>query len=215
MGTIINLGSGPHYVGGWINFDKSPNIFLIKFPKFKQVLNFLNVLNDSQSIQWDSRIKYLDIRKMSFPERSVDNFYLSHVFEHLYYNEAKELFYKCFVSLKIGGLIKINSPDYGEFIAKYLTEQKINELETATNFNDSLLSHPQNRQSFVEKYIKNISGHVHYWHPFRSQIHHMLINSGFSDLRDEIFGIGQIPNIEILEFRSENSFNIEARKSHI
>ena len=214
MEMNLNLGSGPYYVDGWINYDKSPNIVLSKFPKFKHILNSLNILNDSQAIQWDSRIKYLDIRKLSFPEKTVDNIYLSHVLEHLYYEEALTILNNCFVALKIGGLIRICSPDYDRFIAKYLSEKEINELEAATNFNDSLLSYPKGRPSFFGKYLRNNSGHVHYWHPFRSQIHQMLIKSGFSDLSDETFRIGKIPNIELLEFRDENSFYVEARKLH-
>ena len=212
MEININLGSGPQYVDSWINYDKSPNILLSKFSKLKRMLFSLNLLNDSQALYWDPRVKYADIRKIKFPDNSVDNFYLSHVLEHVYFDEAAQILRKCFLSLKKGGVLRICSPDYEKYILKYIQESKINELEASSNFNDSLLSYPKNRPSLVASLISKRSGHIHYWHPFKSQLVHLLFDSGFSKVEIRTFRKGVIPSINEIETRSEFSFYLEAFK---
>ena len=40
----VNLGSGTNVIEGWINIDKSWNIYLSKFPTVKRILYKLGVI---------------------------------------------------------------------------------------------------------------------------------------------------------------------------
>lgn len=176
------------------------------------MLATFKIINSSQSISWDSRIKYADVRSLKLPDNSVRNFYLSHVLEHVYYEEARQILNNCYNALEIGGTLRICSPDYESFILKYIQECTIDKFSAANNFRAALLSHPADRPSLLRKFLNSRSGHIHYWHPFKEQLQEMLLEIGYTNIYLKTFQEGTIWKIKQIELRSDNSFYIEASK---
>ena len=209
----VNLGSGPHYVDGWVCYDKSPNIFLSKFPFLKKSLSSLKIINDAQIISWDPRIKYGDVRVLRFPDNSIKNFYMSHVLEHVYFEEARQILSNCYKALEKNGTLRICSPDYESFILKYIQEATSDKVSAANNFRASLLSHPARRPSTLKKFLNSQAGHIHFWHPFKEQMLEILNEIGYTNVMLKSFQEGTIWKIDEVELRGENSFYIEASKN--
>jgi predicted SAM-dependent methyltransferase len=86
----LHLGCGQQYLKGYINVD---------FP------------SDQHNVMTVSADAYADITKLSFPENSVDEIKLSHVFEHFDRVTALVLLVRWQSWLKIDGVLHIETPD--------------------------------------------------------------------------------------------------------
>lgn len=86
----LHLGCGEKIFKGYINID---------FPQKQH--NILKVKADFS----------VDIRDLSFPPECIDEIRLHHVFEHFGRVEALSLLIKWHSWLKIGGLLRIETPD--------------------------------------------------------------------------------------------------------
>lgn len=86
----LHLGCGEKIFKGYINID---------FPQKQH--NVLKVNADF----------YADIRALNFPPECIDEIRLHHVFEHFGRVEALSLLIKWHSWLKIGGLLRIETPD--------------------------------------------------------------------------------------------------------
>jgi predicted SAM-dependent methyltransferase len=208
----VNLGSGPTHYDGWIEYDGSLNILLSRLPMVKRFLLRLGLLNSSHQINWDRQIKRANIVNLEFAPNSISNFYLSHVLEHVYVRESQKILVNVYSGLKPGGLVRICSPDYDKIISKYLIEKTQDELLAANTFEESLLSHPQVRPSGIEKIRRSLGGHIHYWHPFKTQLINQLRVAGFENITEHEYKSGNMDGIAQVETRSDNSFYLEARK---
>lgn len=88
-----HLGCGEVYLEGYINVDYPNSEHTIQSPDKKVDL-------------------YSDITKISYPQGKVDEIRLHHVFEHFSYTQALNLLKRWNQALKIGGLLKIETPDF-------------------------------------------------------------------------------------------------------
>jgi len=86
----LHLGCGSKHFDGYINIDFPP-----------EQHNIINVKADF----------FVDIRLLLFPPESVDEIRLHHVFEHFGRVEALSLIIKWHSWLKVGGLLRIETPD--------------------------------------------------------------------------------------------------------
>lgn len=86
----LHLGCGEQYLEGYINID---------FPQ---------KLNPIQKVKADY---YEDITKLDFPCGTVDEIRLHHVFEHFDYVTSIILLIKWYEWLKVGGILRIETPD--------------------------------------------------------------------------------------------------------
>jgi predicted SAM-dependent methyltransferase len=82
------------------------------------------VSRDKSRIPWDSTIFIHDIRKsLPFPDGSAAAIYASHVLEHLYFEEGRQLIRESFRVLSGGGLLRIVVPDLNAIVREYLGER--------------------------------------------------------------------------------------------
>ena len=83
----LQLGSGRNVLQGWLNTDKSaPSC-------------------------WKGAI-YMDVgKRFLLPDESVNYVYSEHLFEHLSYNQARNMLQESFRVLKPGGVIRIATPN--------------------------------------------------------------------------------------------------------
>jgi predicted SAM-dependent methyltransferase len=105
----LHLGCGRNVLGGWINTD----LDMVKFP---------------------SKVKHLDVTDkfviggkgeddIIIDDNSVDYVFSEHMIEHLTYQEGKFMLEECFRVLKVGGKIRISTPDL-KFLIDIYTDDK-------------------------------------------------------------------------------------------
>lgn len=198
----VNLGSGLAVAPGWINVDASLNALASKCPSF-----VLSRLYDwSESRRWYSRSEYISILKnhrfvhhrleegVPFENESVDFIYSSHVLEHLFRDEAEGILRDAFRVLKKGGLIRIAVPDV-EYAFR-LFRQGAKEQALEYFFSLSRAGH---------------LNHHHYMYDF-DLLKMFLEKSGFVRIERRKFREGEVPDVDILDNRPEETLFVEARK---
>jgi len=87
----VHLGCGNKYLEGYLNID---------LPSSEHTI--MDVKADM----------YADIRTVQFPENSIDEVRLHHLFEHFNRAEALKLLSRWRTWLKVGGILHIETPDF-------------------------------------------------------------------------------------------------------
>jgi predicted SAM-dependent methyltransferase len=90
---LLNIGCGENYHNDWINLDIVPLTSHI--------------------------LKYDILKKIPFPDDSVDILYHSHLLEHLQKNDGNKFINECYRVLKPEGIMRIAVPDLEEIINNY------------------------------------------------------------------------------------------------
>lgn len=209
--TNLNLGSGPDYVEGFINIDRSPNVLLTKLKIIKKLLFKIGLLTENHMKDWDNRIVRKDVRKINYNKNSINYIYSSHFLEHIYYWEAIDVLKKCYQFLAPGGLLRLALPDLDQLVDQYQKDIKNNSYQAALDFEMSLLSYPLEKPSLTARlfYIKD---HVHKWHPSVGLVIHILQEIGFSNIKQSQFQEGTFISLTTVEHRNDMTFYIEATK---
>ena len=207
----LNLGSGQKNIQNYMCIDKSPRLLLskLRLPKY---LN--SILEKNYEDTWDPGIKYGDVRKLKFSNCSVSNIYSSHLLEHLYLYEARNLLIDCYRFLKPGGVLRLALPDYHAFILQYVSNSVEDPIRAYYDFESSLLSWPLERPKISERLISNIFGklHVHKWHPTPFVVKKFLLDIGFENVTDYSYRVGTVPDLLSVENRESGTFYLEATK---
>jgi glycosyltransferase involved in cell wall biosynthesis/predicted SAM-dependent methyltransferase len=87
----LHLGCGQNHFDGYINIDYPPSEHIVQISHVADVFG--------------------DITKLDFPQQSVDEIRLHHVFEHLNRIVALAMLIKWHKWLKVGGILHIETPD--------------------------------------------------------------------------------------------------------
>jgi len=210
----INLGSGIHTVKGWINIDKSWNIYLSKFPTIKKILYKLKVISEGTfKAKWRGKsIMRHDVTKdLPFESESIDVVYTSHLLEHLTYNEARNVCRETHRVLKKGGIFRVVVPDLKLYAMKYVEGNKkffgSSEKPIANLFLESLHLDALTERPKIEKIL--YASHK-YLYDAESLIF-LIKSSGFSNIQEHGFRKGFCPDLEKIENR-KRSIYIEAIK---
>lgn len=199
----VNLGCGLAVAPGWINVDASLNamfagpwIWLIKLMYRISGSNRYYTLDQYTNILSENRFVFHDLaRSLPFSESSVDFFYSSHFFEHLFKADAQRLMRDCHAALKEGGILRIAIPDLEYAVEQYKAGKKRQMLEN---------------YFFVDDLSSYLARHK-YMYDFEL-IKEVLSNVGFHDVRQCKYREGQVPNLNILDNRPEETLFIEAYK---
>lgn len=205
----LNLGSGPVAAPGWTCIDRSPSITLDRVPGLKRALRRTGVINAQQAIRWDPSIVRADIRRLPYPDHSIDAIYSSHALEHIYLNEARRVLAESKRVLQPGGIIRLALPDC-EAAIRALTANGVVTAAAAATYNHKLYAFPEERPGVTGLVRRAIGGDIHRWQPFPSYVSQMLTDSGFTMVRRWDFHQGELPGLTQVETRPE-SFFLEAR----
>ena len=208
----MNVGSGPHHINGWREFDISPNIFLSKFRIVKILLDKLKLIDLGQKQDWDKKISWGKANKLPFSNDEIDFIYASHVLEHVYLTEAKDILNHFYYKLKAGGRLRICSPDYDALVNQYCAARKIDPIQAAAKFEHDLLAYGDTRPSKVEMFRSVFGSHVHYWHPTLPVMLSLLKEAGFTNIVIDNFQSGDFPDLNLVENRNLDSFYVTAEK---
>lgn len=145
----LHLGCGEQYINDYINID---------YPRSEH--NIMDVKTDYQAV----------ITELDFPENSVDEIRLHHVFEHFPRVVALGLLIKWNKWLKIGGKLYIETPDF-EGSAKTLLSDVPWKVKTG------VIRHIAGDQAASWAY------HIDHWFPERFK--HTLSQLGFENIKVE------------------------------
>lgn len=197
----LNLGAGLSTAPGWINIDGSLNALLASFPRFilrlaygfsgsKEFYSFedyYRILSGGVFIHHDLRYG------VPLPDNCAEFVYTSHFLEHLYYKDALALIREAARVLRSGGVIRISVPDLEYALALYAKGQKHYML---------------NQYFFTEQDGSTLSAHK-YMYDWQ-MLCEVLEKSGFEKITRCQFQKGTVPDLDLLDNRSEDSLFVEA-----
>lgn len=201
--VCVNLGCGLAVAPGWVNVDASLNALFAGAPKF--VLRRLYRLSGANRyypeqeycrLLSDYCFVFHDLaRSLPFREKSIDVFYSSHFFEHLFKKDAERLLREMHGALKEGGLIRIAVPDLAHALGLY-QEGKTKEMLENYFFVDD-------RSSYLarHKYMYDFDG-----------LQAMLTEAGFKNVRRCNYREGAAPDLISLDNRPEETLYVEASR---
>jgi len=207
----LNLGSGQTAVPLWINIDRSPNILLDRVPGAKRLLFRAGLLTEGHMQPWDREVVRHDIRKLPYPDNSVEAIYSSHTLEHLYLREAERVIGQCARVLEPGGILRLALPDVEHFARQLLLGDVVAGRDAGRYFNSRLLAHPEDRPTLSGRLRSALGGHVHRWQPSAPLVRQLMVDAGLIDVSDCQFRQGKLPGLDFIETREE-SFFIEGIK---
>lgn len=210
----INLGSGTNIVDGWVNIDKSWNIYLSRFPTIKKLLYKLGLISEGTfGANWRGKkiIRHDVTKGLPFKTQSCDVIYCSHLLEHLAYNEAKKVCQEAHRALKKNGIFRVVVPDLKSLTRKYVEGDRAffgdSEKPVADLFLESLCLEISHERLIVEKILYSLHKHMY----DAESLTFLLKSAGFSSIRECTFRKGSCPDLERIENR-EGSVYLEAQK---
>jgi len=199
----LNLGAGLAVCKGWINIDGSLNALIASWPlsihrflyrftganRYYSLQEYCRILAENEFLHHD--LSY----GIPFEDGSVDYVYSSHFLEHLFRQDAARLLKESFRVLRYGGAIRICVPDLAHAVSMYNSGQKEKMLENYFFVND--LDSYMARHKYMYDF-EIISG--------------LLREAGFSNIAKRAFQSGEVPDLNILDNRSEETLFVEALK---
>ena len=199
--VCVNLGCGLAVAPGWINVDASLNalfggapIWVLKFLYRISGANRYYTSDQYCSLLSEHNFAFHDLgRSLPFKEQTVDVFYSSHFFEHLFKNDALRLMKEMYRALRPGGVVRIAVPDLSYAISMYGKGQKTKML---------------NDYFFVDDLSSFLARHK-YMYDFEL-LSAALREAGFNESRQCQFRQGSAPNIDQLDNRPDDTLYVEA-----
>lgn len=199
----LNLGCGLAVAKGWINIDGSLNALVASMPAMVHRLMYR--LTGARAYYSESEYCCLlaehvfihhDLAAgIPLADDVADYIFSSHFFEHLYEKEAAHLLRDCHRVLKEGALLRISVPDLEYAIGLY---ERGNKEQMLKNY------------FFVEDGDSSYSRHK-YMYDFE-MLSSLLDKIGFREITRRKFQQGELPDVNLLDNRPEDSLFVEARK---
>jgi predicted SAM-dependent methyltransferase len=210
----LNLGSGTTLTEGWINIDKSWNIYLSRFPTIKRILFKLGLISEATfRAKWQGKkVLRHDVTKgLPFESGEADFIYCSHLLEHLRYNDAEKVCQEVYRVLKKTGVFRVVVPDLELYARKYIEGDRAffgeSEKPAADLFLDSLYLEGLRYRPTVEKILYDLHKYMY----DAESLTFLLRSAGFHNVRICNFREGSCPDLEKIENRTRSVY-IEAQK---
>lgn len=205
MELKINLGCGTIVAPGWINYDISLKIWLLKHKSIKRLLFALKLISEKDfKKEIPPNITRRDLRKgIPLPTNSVQYIYTSHFLEHLSRKDVVRVLRECYRVLKPGGWMRIVVPDLRLLAEKYVKKEinadeflkRLNLIDDRPLFQRLLFPHSCHRYMFDFDSLKAL-----------------LLSCGFRAVERRAFRKGVVPDLDLLDNREEESLFVEALK---
>ncbi|MBI5401666.1 methyltransferase domain-containing protein [Candidatus Wolfebacteria bacterium] len=203
----INLGCGLNISSNWINLDASWNARLAKHQFLRKALKYFHLLPKRLAeIDWPQNIFIHDVRKkFLFENNCFSAVYSSHLLEHLYLEEAKELLAECFRILEPGGVLRIVVPDFKTIIKEYDNLEKSNFSNAADIISKKIFiweSKPYHKNPIYKIYDAVNDFHSHKWMYDAESLIEYFKTAGFESAKEMKFLESRISDIEEVESAS-------------
>jgi predicted SAM-dependent methyltransferase len=210
----VNLGSGTTVAEGWINLDKSWNIYLSKFPIIKKLLYKLGLISeDTFKADWQEKniIRHDVTKGLPFESESVDFIYCSHLLEHLTYMMTRKVCQEAYRVLKKNGIFRVVVPDLKLYARKYVEGDRNffgrSEKPMADLFLESLCLEELQDRPITQKILYSLHKHMY----DAESLTFLLKSIGFRSIRRISFREGSCPDLEKIENRIRSVY-MEAQK---
>ncbi len=183
--TLVQLGCGPFaQPSSWVDFDGSWNARLNQLPRvLRGLVRRAFRLTGRTPVVFPSHIRYLNLHdRLPYADGSVDAVYASHVWEHLYYEDARRATAECFRVLRPGGSLRIVVPSLRLYCEKYLAEA--GSREAALNLHGRLMYRDLARQknALYGLYAALTGFHLHKFMYDEPALAALLADAGFGDV---------------------------------
>lgn len=198
----VNAGCALDVAPGWVNVDGSINVAFAGWPRW--FLNGLYAVSGWQPFY--SREHFVEVLSynrfvhfnleygLPFAAGTVDCVYSSNFLTELFLEDAKVFAASCFRSLRPGGLIRITVLDWERVIEFYRQGAKLYALR---------LFLPASR---AEMFTRR-----HFMYDFEL-LAALLREAGFCDVVRRGYREGQVPDLDLLDNRPEQTLFVEAVK---
>lgn len=217
---LVHLGCGPYAVPGhWEDYDGSWNAKINLLPSvLRRAIRFVYGLSGRQAVVYPPHVRYLDLhRRLPFPDGTVTGIYASHVWEHLYFEDAVIVTRECLRVLRPGGIIRLVVPDLRRFCEDYLSAG--NRPEAAFELHRKLLFRETRREAsrLLQLYSAIADLHSHKFMYDPAALGALLKGAGFTQPELRGYLESALPYLAEVESRDriENGagFAMEARKT--
>lgn len=199
----VNLGSGLVLAPGWINIDMNASTLSAGLPE--PLIRLVYHLSNAK--QWFTIDEYAEKLKenifvhhnllygIPLANESADYIYSAHFFEHLYREDSERLFREAHRVLKSSGVFRINVPSVDPWIAALAAGDIEKGLE-----------------GFFPRSAKEDAvslGRHRYLYDFEL-LERLLREAGFEAVERCQRRQGVVPDLQLLEHRSESGLYVEA-----
>lgn len=203
---FLNLGCGDTTPVGWINCDSSWHAQISNVPGLHRLLNVLGLVG---STHWPNNVKYLSLgRRWPWASGTVDCVYGSHVFEHLYEEDADHFMREANRVLKTGGVIRIVVPDLYYHAMKYVQAYAANE-SGAEEFLHTIHLRFRPEKTLLRNLYGLINGypHLHKEMYDRHTLGEVFKRHGFTNLQSCEYGqSAYLTNVKDVEAKNNQEF---------
>lgn len=209
-GLQLHLGSGPHAEPGWINVDKSWMSHASRVPPLVHGLAQLGVLNEQQrATRWPREVVRRDLTKgFEWDACTARAIYSSHMVEHLDREEARGFLKECLRVLKSGGILRLALPNLAAAVQHYQASKAAGNADAANEFIDFLyFAPPHAEMSRLRRLAIRLLHRPHAWMYDAASMEVLLMDVGFSQVRQRQFREGACPDLQTLENREKERFD--------
>lgn len=198
---IVNFGCGDSAVDGYVNVDGSPTVLMARIPLpagvFGSRAAFVRAVRSR-------KVRYATSRRLTFPNRTLDGFYASHVLEHLARGQCEALLRRCHRWLKPKGVLRVVLPDLKRLAQAYVSgERSANQFISDTRMSVERLG-----------WFGLLFGNSHHrWMYDAEGFMRLLRHLGYRNVEEIGFRRSRMPELASLDIprRKEESFYVEAQ----
>jgi SAM-dependent methyltransferase len=196
----VNLGSGLEVAPGWINVDASLNALIARWPSPLQSALYSRS-GHSAFIDRDDYVRRLrsnrfvhaDLtRAFPFVDDSVDFVFSSHFLEHLTRAQCVHVLGEARRVLKPDGVIRVAVPDLERAVGLYRAGE-------ARQMLDEAFFRPEQGRLAQHRYMYDFT-----------LLAAALEEAGFADVRRCAYREGDVPDLELLDNRPDETLFVEA-----
>lgn len=213
----LHLGCGVDVVPGWVNIDRSPNVWIGRVPGLRRTLAAARVLTPEQAgARFPAKIVHADVnRGLAYPDASVAFIYGSHLIEHLSRWQALGLVRECARVLRTGGVVRIATPDLAALTHAYLG-RKAGDQEARRRAADLFMQELGTFEDRCGNRAQRLSWRLfsaapHQWLYDADSLVELLRRGGLTAVVQRRYREGAVPDLELLERRPESVF-VEATR---
>lgn len=185
---------------GWYNTDITPHLFIARIPLLACILFKIGIITPERYNEHKrgifKKVYYLNlVKKFPFRSESVDAFFSSHVFEHVYLYQFEHVLKEIYRTLKKNGVFRIVLPDLDYVIKLYDSKNPTKFLEY-----------------MYENHTKTLSKNSHKWMYSAEYLKGILEKHGFKDVKICKYRQTSFPPFILLDNRKDESIFLEAYK---
>lgn len=204
----LHIGCGATVVHGWINIDKSPNVYLARMPALRRTLARARILTDEQaSATFPPGILHADVRKgLHFPKASGSHAYSSHLIEHMSRWQGLAFLRECHRVLRPGGVLRVATPDLADLIDSYRRGEAQHGPTPADSFMHDMFTFRELEESLAQRLIRRLITAPHQWIYDEHSLRLLLEEAGFERIERRDYRDGRMPDLIALEHRPDSLF---------